>query len=406
MSGTSESQTEELLTRGVAEVIDRQHLSLRLRRGEKLRLKLGIDPTGAKLHLGHAVPLRMLRRFQDCGHTVVLIIGDTTATIGDPSGRNETRPPLTKQEIAANLATYERQALTILDRKRLEFRWQSEWYKKFSISDVIREAAKLSAGWILSHETFRQRMKSGQPLALHELLYPLLQAYDSVAVKADVEIGGLDQKFNLLTGRELMKAHGLEPQDVVLAKYLIGTDGQKMGKSLNNFIALEEEPFEMFGKIMSMPDTVLRDYFEFATDVPMEEIEKMKFADVAARDAKLRLAETIVSSYHGKEEAKLARISWNQFTEKGISAESKLFYIDKRKKTLAKNDELMLRDVIVKVGLAKSKSESQRLFEQGAVQLDGRVTKDWRTKVKELPPVDHNLTVGKKNTRVLITRLG
>lgn len=406
MNGTSESQTEELLTRGVAEVIDRQHLLLRLRRGEKLRLKLGIDPTGAKLHLGHAVPLRIMRRFQDCGHTVVLIIGDTTATIGDPSGRNETRPPLTKQEITKNIATYERQALKILDRKRLEFRWQSEWHKKFSISEVIGEAAKLSAGWILSHETFRQRMKSGQPLALHELLYPLLQAYDSVAVKADVEFGGLDQKFNLLTGRELMKAHGLEPQDVVLAKYLIGTDGQKMGKSLNNFIALEEEPFEMFGKIMSMPDTVLRDYFEFATDVPMEEIEKMKFTDVAARDAKLRLAETIVGSYHGKEEAKLARISWNQFTEKGISAESKLFYIDKRKKTLKKNDEFMLRDVIVRVGLAKSKSESQRLFEQGAVQLDGRVTKDWRTKVKELPPVDHNLIVGKKNTRVLITRLG
>lgn len=384
MNGTSESQTEELLTRGVAEVIDRQHLSLRLRRGEKLRLKLGIDPTGVKLHLGHAVPLRMLRRFQNCGHTVVLIIGDTTATIGDPSGRNETRPPLTKQEIAANLATYERQALTILDRKRLEFRWQSEWYKKFSISDVIREAAKLSAGWILSHETFRQRMKGGQPLALHELLYPLLQAYDSVAVKADVEFGGLDQKFNLLTGRELMKAHGLEPQDVVLAKYLIGTDGQKMGKSLNNFIALEEEPFEMFGKIMSMPDTVLRDYFELATDVPIADFEKKKWSGTEARNTKMFLARKIVEQYHGVPKSNAAMRKWEEFAKGSVdSGRVRLQDIP--------NGDLVGLLVVSKQ--AKSKSEAQRTIQQGGVKLNGIQTIDWKEKIA----VGDAVTIGKKN---------
>ncbi len=390
MNGTSESQTEELLTRGVAEVIDRQHLSARLRRGEKLRLKLGIDPTGARLHLGHAVPLRILRRFQDRGHTVVLIIGDTTATIGDPSGKNETRPPLTAKDIARNLATYERQALKILDQKRLEFRWQSEWYKKFGMADVIREASNLSAGWVLSHETFRQRMKTGNPLALHELLYPLLQAYDSVAVRSDVEFGGLDQKFNLLTGRELMKAHGLNPQDVVLAKYLIGTDGQKMGKSLNNFIALEEEPFEMFGKIMSMPDTVLHDYFELATDVPMDEVAKMKFMDVSARDAKLRLAGTLVGMYHGERFAGVARSKWDQFV-RGTNTLGSV-----RLKDVPQGSLLELLAVL---RLVKSKSQAQRLIAQGGVLINSVVERDWKREIK----VGDIVTVGKQKLSYTIS---
>lgn len=384
------AKIDEALSRGVAEVVDRAHLHERLTRGDVLRVKLGIDPTGTQLHLGHAVPLRILRRFQDLGHVAVLIIGDFTATIGDPTGRNETRPPLTSKDIARNLATYEKQALKILDRRRLEFRWQSEWFDRFTLKDVIREASKLSAGWVLSHETFRDRVRTGRPLAFHELLYPLLQAYDSLAVKADVELGGLDQKFNILTGRELMKAHGAEPQDVVLAKYLVGTDGQKMGKSLGNFIALEEEPFEMFGKIMSMPDTVLRDYFELATSVPMDEIGRMQFTDIAARDAKLKLAEAVVEMYHGRADAMKAKKRWNDFLQ-----------------GTAHHGAVVLRDIphgtilefLAHVRLATSKSEAQRLVKQGGCKVNGKVIRDWK---KELKPGD-TITVGKKKITLTIS---
>ena len=292
---------DEILTRSVAEIIDRKHLEQQLHSGKKLRIKLGIDPTGARLHIGHAVVLWILRRFQDLGHTAVLIIGDTTASIGDPSGKNETRPPLTKSDIAKNFATYEQQALKILDKNRLELHWQSEWFAKFTLQDVIYEASQLSAGWIMSHETFRQRLKMGQSLAFHELLYPLIQAYDSVATKADVELGGLDQKFNLLTGRELMHAHGLEPQDIVLADYLIGTDGQKMGKTLGNFIALEDEPNDMFGKVMSINDDLILKYFEFATQMPISEIkelEKELEAGANPRDIKKPLAQELFTFFY------------------------------------------------------------------------------------------------------------
>lgn len=384
----------ELLSRGIAEVVGKEHLRARLTQEETLRLKLGIDPTGARLHLGHAVPLRVLRRFQDLGHTVVLIIGDTTASIGDPSGRNETRPPMTPREIAQNFATYERQALKVLDRQRIEFRWQSEWYGKFGVADVVREASRLSAGWVLSHETFRSRMKKGQPLAFHELLYPLLQAYDSLAVKADVEFGGLDQKFNILTGRELMKAHGMEPQDVVLTKYLVGTDGQKMGKSLGNFIALEEEPFEMFGKIMSLPDTVLRDYFELATDVPMDEIHRMKFTGVAARDAKLRLAETIVGMYHGAALSREARRRWEEFVKGEGGVIEKIVL---RKGSGPAN----LKNLIARA-LSISLTESQRLLEQKAVLLDGKTESSWNYQIRNLPKGEHRIVVGKKKKTIVV----
>lgn len=390
MAKLNASMIDELLTRGVAEVIDFERLKKRLLAGEKLRVKLGIDPTGARLHLGHAVVLRLLRRFQDLGHTAVLIIGDTTAMIGDPSGRNETRPSLTEKDIARNVATYERQALKVLDRKRIEFRWQSEWFKKFKLSDVIHEASKLSAGWITSHETFRNRLKNGQPLAFHELFYPMIQAYDSVAVKADVELGGLDQKFNNLTGRELMKAHGLEPQDVVLAKYLIGTDGQKMGKSLGNFIALEEEPFEMFGKIMSMPDSVLRDYFELATDVPLADFKKMHWEGVEARNTKMFLARKIVEQFHGIPKSNAAMRKWENFL-KGVT----------------QTGSFLLRDVpdgsivnfLVLSGEAKSKSEAQRLVEQGAVAVSGKIIKDRAHKLTR----GDTVTVGKKKHQYFIT---
>ncbi|MBI4426113.1 MAG: tyrosine--tRNA ligase [Candidatus Kerfeldbacteria bacterium] len=381
--------SRELLTRGIAEVVDRAHLGQHLSRGRPLRVKFGIDPTGAQLHLGHAVPLRVLRRWQDLGHVAVLIIGDYTASIGDPSGRTETRPPLSDAAIKKNYATYERQAFKIIDQKRTEVRWQSEWFKKFSLKDLIGQAAQLSVGWILSHETFRDRAKNRQPLAFHELFYPLLQAYDSVAVKADVEVGGLDQKFNLLTGRELMRAHGLPPQDVVLTKYLIGTDGQKMGKSLNNFIALEEEPFEMFGKIMSLPDTVLRDYFELATDVALADFEKMHWSGAEARNTKMFLARKIVEEYHGVEKSNEAMRKWEDFREgktDGRTVEVKFWKA--------------LRDVVVNAGYARSNSDAQRLFEQGAVYLDGKIEKDWRKNPWDVGLGWHQLVIGKKKRTV------
>lgn len=377
---------DELLSRGVAEVVDRQHLRKRLLSGKRLRIKLGIDPTGSQLHLGHTVTLRLLRRFQGLGHTAVLIIGDTTTMIGDPSGRIETRPVLSPKEIARNVATYERQAFKVLDKKRIEFRWQSEWYKKFNLTDVIREAAKLSAGWVLSHETFRDRMKAGQPLAFHELLYPLIQAYDSVAVKADVELGGTDQRFNILTGRELMRSHGLEPQDVVLTKLLAGTDGQKMGKSLNNLIALEEEPFEMFGQIMSMPDSVLWDYFELATDVPKEDFKKMKWSGREARNTKMFLARKIVEQYHDKKTSQEALRQWNDFVKGAVLADPV------RLKDVTKG---LLLEFLAATRITKSKSEAQRMIEQGGVKVNGVAEKNWRRK---LVPGDTVMAGKKKQT--------
>jgi len=370
----------ELLTRTVSEVIDRKHLEAALGSGKKLRVKLGIDPTGSKLHIGHAVVLRILRRFQNLGHTAVLIIGDTTALIGDPSGKNETRPPLTPEEIKKNFATYETQALKILDQSKLEIRWQSEWFKNFNLTDVIREASKISAGWITSHETFRARIKEGQPLALHELLYPLVQAYDSVAVKADIELGAMDQKFNLLTGRELMKAHGLEPQDIVLSNYLIGTDGQKMGKTLNNFIAVQEEPNQMFGKVMSVKDDLIIPYFEFATEVPMSEIKQLeKEAKSSPRETKLRLASEIVSLYHGAKAAQAASKEW----EKVFSNKEKPSEIEEIS-VAAQN----IVDVIVEAFLAASKSEAKRLIEQKGVKIDDEVaTEDSKVKSGSLVQV-------------------
>jgi tyrosyl-tRNA synthetase len=373
----------ELLTKGVSEVIDRKHLETALASGKKLRVKLGIDPTGSKLHLGHANVLRILRRFQKLGHTAVLIIGDTTALIGDPSGKNETRPQLSVSDIKKNFATYERQALKILVKKNLEIRWQSEWFNKFNLVDVIREASKISAGWVTSHETFRNRLKEGQPLALHELLYPLVQAYDSVAVKADVELGGMDQKFNLLTGRELMKSHGLAPQDIVLGKYLIGTDGQKMGKSLGNFIALEEEPFEMFGKAMAINDSSILEYFELATELPMQEVKEMgKLVKADPREAKLKLATEIVALYHDEKKAKLAAEEWQRV----FSQKEKPTDIPEMK---VKATDLV--SIMVETKLAASKSEAKRLIVQNGVKVDDKVA-------TELSKVTHGciIQVGKR----------
>ena len=257
-----------LFTRRVEEIIDKNHLEQALRSGKKLRVKLGIDPNRRELHLGHAVPLWKLREFQEAGHKAVFIIGDWTAQIGDPSGKDQTRPSLSEKEIKSNAKHFFDQAYLILDKAKTEVHLQSEWFKKFGLKEVIKLSSFVTEKQILAHETFRQRIEKDLPFYHHETIYPLLQGYDSVAVRADVELGAMEQKFNLLMGRTIQKALGQKQQDIMMVKYLIGLDGkEKMSKSLNNFIALSDKPEEMFGKIMSIPDNLTIHYFELCTEV-------------------------------------------------------------------------------------------------------------------------------------------
>lgn len=366
MQGISATDEKGLMGRGVSEVIDAHHLSERLRAGDKLRVKFGIDPTGADLHLGHTVNLWKLRQFQELGHTAVLVIGDYTASIGDPSGKNKTRPSLSEDEIKENYREYERQVRHILDKKRLEVRYQSEWYKKFSLKDVIRLMASASVGQVLAHETFRKRLDNEEPFSSHEFLYPFLQGYDSVAVKADVELGATEQKFNLLMGRTVQRAFGMEPQDVMMSPYLLGTDGvEKMSKSLGNYIGLRESADEMFGKVMSIRDEEIVPYFEMVTPLPLEEVARMKEEGLqgpAARDAKVRLATMITGIYHGEEGARKAHQQFLSVFGEGNVAEG-------ARQVNVSPGERSLLELLVEAGLAASKSEARRHIEAGAVYV-------------------------------------
>ncbi len=367
---------QTLLMRRVAEIINQKHLENLLRSGKKLRIKLGIDPTGADLHLGHAVPLWKLREFQEAGHKAALIIGDWTAMIGDPSGRDETRPALSRKEIEANAKKFFSQAYLILDRGRTEVHLQSEWFKKFGLQDVIKLASQATVKQIMAHETFRERIKKDQPFFLHETLYPLLQGYDSVMVRADVELGALEQKFNVLMGRHIQKAYGQRPQDIMLMKYLIGLDGkEKMSKSLGNYIALTDAPEEMFGKIMSLPDNLIGHYFELCTEVPEAEIREMK-KTIKPRDLKTALGREIVAIYHGQKRAERAERDFEgRFGGRG--GEIKADYELKRSPGTYK-----IVDLLVEGKLAFSKSEARRKIKEGAVKVDGAKITDERATAK------------------------
>ncbi|MEX2008357.1 MAG: tyrosine--tRNA ligase [Candidatus Spechtbacterales bacterium] len=381
----------DLLTRGVTEVIDEKQLMARLAEGRPLRVKLGIDPTGPDLHLGHAVNLWKMRQFQELGHTAVLLIGDYTAAIGDPSGKNATRPPLTPEQIQENYASYEEQAFKVLKRENVEVRRQSEWYGDFKLHDIIKLLAQDSVGHVLSHETFRKRLENEDPFSAHELLYPFLQGYDSVALKADVELGASEQKFNLLMGRTIQKAYGQEPQDVVISPYLLGTDGkEKMSKSLNNYIGLQGEPTEMFGRVMSVRDDEIILYFTLATPVPTEairEIEESMTDGMAARDAKLKLAETITAVYWGEEEAAKAKEQFLSVFQKHETPEELLTHKMPR-------DEMPLAEVLAAAGLATSKSEARRHIEQGAVYVDEERMSDPSATLDTSAP--HTVRVGRR----------
>lgn len=364
----------DVIRDGAIEVLPEDELVKKIensiKKNQPLRIKLGADPSRPDLHLGHAVVLHKLRQFQDLGHTAILIIGDFTAMIGDPTGKSKTRPQLTLEETRINGQSYLEQATIILKKDNLEVLYNSDWLGKMNFSDVIQLAARYTVAQLLERDDFSKRFRSGIPISVHELLYPLAQAMDSAQIKADVELGGTDQKFNLIVGREIQKAYGIEPQCIVTMPLLEGTDGvEKMSKSLDNYIALTDTPREMFGKVMSIPDTLITRYMRYAAFFPesvVSEIDKgLSAGTVHPRDAKVRTAMKIVELYHSKDDAVAAldefeRIFKNkelpdQIDEKQISAE---------------NSEIGLMDLLVAAGLAPTKKEAKRLIEQGGVLID------------------------------------
>ncbi len=377
-----------ILKRGVAEIITEAELLRLLNSGRILTLKQGFDPSAPDIHLGHVVGLRKLRQFQELGHKVTLIVGDWTARIGDPSGQSATRPMLSPNEIKSNAQTYMEQFFKVVDKDKTELRWQSEWFSQFTLDEVIKLTSKFTIAQLLAREDFNKRYGSGNPISLTEMLYPLLQGYDSVAIKADVEFGGIDQKFNCLVGRELQQSTGQPPQQVFLVPLLIGTDGhQKMSKSLNNQIGVAEPPREIYGKVMSIPDLLIVDYFELVTDVPEEEIaefkEQLKSHSVNPMNLKKRLAHEIVRQFHGKQAADEAQEYFENLHQR-----RELHKVSIGLKVTA--------EVIIRRGMprwlvnnkfANSMSEAKRLLAQGAVQIiraDGtrQVVKDENVEIK------------------------
>lgn len=359
----------ELLERGVHDIIPKAELIAQLETGKKLRLKFGVDLTRPDLHLGHAVVLRKLREFQDLGHTVVFVIGDYTTKIGDPSGKNKTRPMLEDAEIAANVKTYLDQVGLILDVKKAEIRYNSEWLAKLTFSDLVKLASNVSVAQLIERDDFSKRLENGSEIALHEFMYPLMVAYDSVALEADVEFGGTDQLFNLLAGRNLQKKLGQKPQAVVTAPLLVGLDGtHKMSKSLDNYVGLTDEPADMFGKLMSIPDNLIGPYFELCTNVPDVEIKEVikNIADGAnPRDTKASLAREIVRIYHGEKAAETAEQAFNnQFRDKKAPTDIPEYKIKK---------DADFADTLVEAGLVASRSELRRLIMQAGVKRNNQV---------------------------------
>jgi tyrosyl-tRNA synthetase len=362
---TNAEKINELMTRGVTNVIEKKHLEDALNSGKKIRVKFGIDPTGPSVHLGHAVTLWKLRAFQDLGHKIVLIIGNFTAQIGDPSDKDSERQPLSAKEIEANEKDYLSQIGMIFNLKKTEIHHNSDWHSKSSKQDLIEEAMNFTVNQMSQRDNFEARLKDDKPVGLHEFLYPLLQGMDSVAVNADVELGGNDQYFNLLAGRTLQKKYGQKPQDVMTFDLLEGTDGRKMSKTYQNAIYLLDPPADKFGKVMSIKDELISRYFEMATDLPITEIKKIEKAK-DPRKAKAKLAYEIVKRYHGEKAAKEANDSFEkQFVKNEAPIDMPVVKLKKA--------TMFLTDILVDSKLAPSKSEARRLIEQGGVRVDGAV---------------------------------
>jgi tyrosyl-tRNA synthetase len=380
----------ELIRRGTDEILLEADLVERLKTGKPLRIKAGFDPTAPDLHLGHTVLLNKMRQFQDLGHTVLFLIGDFTGMIGDPSGKNETRPPLTREQVAENAVTYQKQVFKVLDPQKTQVCFNSAWMDKLSPVDLIKLAATHTVARMLERDDFHKRYTTGHAIAIHEFLYPLLQGYDSVAMQADVELGGTDQKFNLLMGRELQKHFGQKPQTVITLPLLPGLDGvKKMSKSLGNYIGIDEPPSEIFGKVMSLSDETMWEYFELISFRTLAEISRFKQEVVEGknpRDIKFLLAEEIVERFHDRAAAVLAHEKFVEQFQRGIIPDNlELKHLKAGMK---------IANVIKEAGLTASTSEAIRMIQQDAVKIDGNPVTDLQYVLKE--GVTITLQVGKR----------
>ncbi|MDD5110832.1 MAG: tyrosine--tRNA ligase [Patescibacteria group bacterium] len=369
------TKNKEILERGVEQVIVKANLAKRLDSGEKLRVKLGIDPTSPLLHLGHTVVLRKLKQFQDLGHQAIFLVGDFTARIGDPTDKVSARQPLSPMDIQENVATYREQVGKILDLSKVEFRYNSEWHKNMDLAEFFQLASLFSVNQMLERDMFQKRMSAKKPLWIHELMYPLLQGYDSVALRADVELGGTDQTFNILAGRVIQPAYKQDPQDILTVPLLAGLDGnEKMSKSVGNTVNLNDSPKEMFGRLMSIPDRLIVKYFTLLTDESLADIAGFDQAmknGANPRDLKAQLAKEIVELYHSKHDAIAAEKEFVQmFKNKQAPDEMPVCRL--------KNGRYALTDLLVAAKLASSKAEARRVVEQGGVSVDSQIIKDWK----------------------------
>ena len=395
------------LKKGSAEIIREAELQTKLEKsakiGKPLRVKLGVDPTAPDIHLGHTVVIRKLKHFQEMGHTAVFLIGDFTAMVGDPTGQSETRPPLTREQVNANAETYLQQVFKILDRDKTEIRYNSEWLDKLSSYDIVRLCAKYRVARMLEREDFHTRLTNQQPISMHELLYPLLVAYDSVVLESDVELGATEQKFNLLMGREIQREYGQESQVAFTMPILVGLDGsRKMSKSLGNYVGITETPDQIFGKMMSIPDELMWSYYELVTDRTPEEIAKLKH-DVSSgsthpMDVKMLLAQEVVSGFHGEAAArKAAELFQRVFRDRQAPEEAPV-------KNLQAGTPQTIKVLLTTLGLVPSVREAERLVKQGAVEIDGQRIDDPRKEVDLSKGRNFLLRAGKKKfVRVIVT---
>jgi tyrosyl-tRNA synthetase len=387
------------LRKGTAEIIREEDLRAKLtasaNAGKPLRVKLGVDPTAPDLHLGHTVVLRKLKHFQDLGHTAIFLVGDFTAMVGDPTGQSETRPPLTREQVDANAKTYLEQVYKILNRENTEVRYNSEWLGKLSGHDMIHLCAHYRLARMLEREDFRSRLAGNLPIAIHELLYPLLQAYDSVALEADVELGATEQKFNLLVGREIQREYGQTSQVAVTMPILVGLDGQrKMSKSLGNYVGITEAPSQMFGKLMSLSDAMMWPYFDLVTDHTPEEIAeldaKVKSGAAHPMDIKMSLAQEIIAGFHGAEAAAKAAAEFQRiFRDREAPEEAPV-------RKVGRGEAKRLTQLLVELGLATSRSEADRLVKQGGVEMDGERISDVKKEINLANSGEFLLRAGKK----------
>jgi len=366
------TEKEDILNRGVEEIIVKSEFIDKLNSGQKMRLKMGFDPSAPDIHVGHAVGLRKLRQLQEMGHQVVLIVGDWTAQIGDPSGRSQTRNMLSIEEVHSNAQTYLDQFFKIVDKERTEIRWQSEWFGPFTLTNVIELTSRFTVAQILAREDFAKRFRENQPISITELLYPLLQGYDSVAIESDVEFGGTDQKFNLLVGRQLQQMRGMKAQQCFIMPLLPGTDGvQKMSKSLGNYIGIDEGPQEIFGKVMSIPDSLILPYFDWLTDTPTKEITEIRNSlesqSVNPIELKKNVAYKLVTDFHNAKSARLSRDFFEKTVQEGQAPDDIPEYAIPSGDAAA---GIKLSNVLVSCGLTSSSGEARRLIEQGAVRIN------------------------------------